>query len=145
MPWRITNVEDQRRIFIKCYLDNEAIITDLYKEFEISRKTAYKWIERFTAFGDEGLQDQRRARQNQIHTDEEVVQNILSVKSKYLTWGPKKILGFLCNLDPEKAWPSSTAIGNILLKNGFQTTREFRKCLPQRQNPFSECLKPNDI
>ena len=85
MPWRETKVEDQRKMFIKFYLDDEASITSLCREFEVSRKTAYKWIERFKELGDEGLKDQRRARINQTQTDEELVQSILSVKNKRLT------------------------------------------------------------
>ena len=92
MPWRETKVEDQRKMFIKFYLDDEASITSLCREFEVSRKTAYKWIERFKELGDEGLKDQRRARINQTQTDEELVQSILSVKNKRLTWDPKKFV-----------------------------------------------------
>ncbi len=145
MPWKETKVEDKRKMFIKFYLDDEASITSLCREFEVSRKTAYKWIERFKELGDEGLKDQRRARINQTQTDEELVQSILSVKNKRLTWGPKKIRGFLCNQTPEKEWPSATTIGTILLKNGFQKTRELRKRLPVRSKPFSACQESNDL
>lgn len=145
MPWRVSDVEDQRKLFIKCHLDGEVSIAHLCKEFMISRKTAYKWIERFQKHSYAGLKDQPRARQNQIQTDQELVQLILNIKNKRMTWGPKKILGFLSNQEPEKEWPSATTIGNILLKNGFQKTRELKKRLPARRNVFSECHKPNDI
>lgn len=145
MPWRITNVEDQRKLFIKNYLENTSSIAELCRAFEISRKTAYKWIERFHQFSYEGLKDQRRARLSQDQTDDALMQKILTLKQKRMTWGPKKILGFLMHQEPEKNWPSATTIGNILLRNGFQKTRELKKRLPARHNIFSHCLQPNDV
>lgn len=145
MPWRVTNVEDQRRSFIQSYLCEEASIAELSREFKISRKTAYKWIERFNETGNEGLKDQPRARQNQIQTDEELIESILCIKTTRVHWGPKKILGYLLDKAPEKNWPSATTIGNILQRNGFKKARELRKYLPARHNVFSECQQPNDI
>lgn len=145
MPWRMTSVEDQRKLFIKFHLENEISIAELCREFMISRKTAYKWIERFNSLGYEGLKDQRRARLVQDQTDDILVQKILDLKRKRTTWGPKKILGQLWNQEPEFKWPSSTTVGNILLRNGFQKTRELKKRLPIREKILSHCLQPNDV
>jgi len=145
MAWRVTNVEDQRKLFINYFLQEEMSFTELCRDFGISRKTGYKWVERFESDSYEGLKDHCRARQSQIKTDDALEQTILHIKSKRMTWGPKKILGFLMQKEPEKAWPSATTIGNILLRNGFQKTRETRKRLPERRELFSSCGQPNDL
>ena len=43
MPWKESRKVDERMKFISRYLDGETV-TDLCKVFEISRKTAYKFI-----------------------------------------------------------------------------------------------------
>lgn len=145
MPWRISKVEDQRKLFIKYYLEEKDSLAGLCRAFEISRKTAYKWIERFSQFSDEGLKDRRRARLSQKQTDNSLIQKIVSLKQKQGTWGPKKILGFLITHEPEQEWPSATTIGNILLREGFQKAQEIRKRLPLRREILSHCLQSNDI
>lgn len=145
MAWRITSVEDQRKLFINYYLEEEFSFSELCKQFQISRKTGYKWVERFEVESYEGLKDQRRARQFQNKTNEELEKLILDVKSKRMSWGPKKILGFLMLKEPDKSWPSSTTIGNVLLRHGFQKTKEIKKRLPERKNIFSYCGQPNDL
>jgi transposase InsO family protein len=145
MAWRTTSVEDQRKLFIKIYLETQEPITDLCGQFGISRKTAYKWIDRFKEEGPNGLKDRRRVRHSQLETNQELVDIVLSTKEQKNYWGPKKILGYLVNNYPEKDWPSATTIGNILQRNGYQKAREIRRRMPARTNPFFECLKPNDL
>lgn len=138
-------MEEQRKEFINYYLENQANLSELCREFEISRKTAYKWIDRYKDWGYEGLKDQRRARQSQLKTDDDLEKIILRLKEKRMSWGPKKILGYMRNQEPERNWPSATTIGNILLRHGFQKARELKRRLPKRQNPFSQCENPNDV
>lgn len=145
MVWRVTNVEDQRKLFIEAYFENEANLTELCNEFCISRKTGYKWIERYNEHSYEGLKDRSRARHFQNRIDQNLEEKVLEIKKLRNSWGPKKILGHLENNEPNRVLPSATTIGNILLRNGFQKTREIRKRLPARNKPFSECQKPNDI
>lgn len=60
MSWRVTKVEEQRKEFITKASLGEATITELCKEYQISRKTGYKWIDRYKQYGDEGLIDKSR-------------------------------------------------------------------------------------
>lgn len=145
MAWRITNVEDQRKLFINAYLENQETISGLCELFGVSRKTGYKWIERFEEEGLGGLKDRRRARHNQIRICDELVEKVLAVKKARNQWGPKKILGYLEGKNQNQNWPSATTIGNILQRHGYQKTREIRKRMPARKNPLAECLKPNDL
>ena len=139
MVWRVSNVEDQRILFIDSYQEHEIPLAELCREFGISRKNAYKWIERFQNEGYAGLKDRSRARRTQLETPEDLLEKVLALKERYPFWGPKKILGYLSHHEPEKNWPSATTIGNILLRHGFQQTRQIKKRLPARESPLSHC------
>ena len=47
MPWKASSLVQQRQKFIDEYMMQEESVAELARRFEISRKTAYKWIDRF--------------------------------------------------------------------------------------------------
>src|SRR5438876_8547852 len=55
MPWRNASPMDQRTQFIADYLRDSLAITELCEHYGISRKTGYKWIERYLRQGPAGL------------------------------------------------------------------------------------------
>ena len=59
MPWRECNVMDERVKFVARFLEGERIAV-LCRDFDISRKTGYKIIERYQDTGLEGLTDRSR-------------------------------------------------------------------------------------
>src|SRR5437870_3572626 len=61
MPWKETNVMQERVELIGKYLGQEESVSDLAREYGLSRKTVYKWIERFEHRGAGGLQELSRA------------------------------------------------------------------------------------
>ena len=68
-------------------------MTELAAQYGISRKTAYKWLERYQADGASGLIDRsRRPRVNPNATDPELVDALLAVRRRHPRWGPKKLL-----------------------------------------------------
>lgn len=60
MPWRQTSPMDQRTQFIADYLREVLSITELCDLYGISRKTAYKWIDRYLQCGPAGLEEHSR-------------------------------------------------------------------------------------
>src|SRR5262245_29358181 len=62
MPWLETSPMDQRKQFITEYLRGLQSVTELAERFAISRKTAYKWIDRHEREGTPGLADRSRRR-----------------------------------------------------------------------------------
>jgi len=146
MAWRVAKVEENRKEFIEQVYASEKNITDLCSEFQISRKTAYKWIQRYKDDGNEGLKDRSRAPHSQPgKTDESKERRIVEVKHRYPSWGPKKVLANLKAQYPEEYWPSDTTIGNILDKNGLVVGKKRRKRFPAKSDPLSHCCAPNDI
>ena len=61
MAWRTVKVEDQREYLVKSYLCKSASMKELCKECGVSRKTGYKWVERFQKGGVAALSDCSRA------------------------------------------------------------------------------------
>lgn len=55
MAWECCKVEEQRLRFIEEFVKGEASIVEICRKYHISRKTAYKWYQRFTLLGKEGL------------------------------------------------------------------------------------------
>jgi len=47
MPWNQTSPMDQRTQFIADYLRQTFSIMELCQHYQVSRKTGYKWIDRY--------------------------------------------------------------------------------------------------
>lgn len=60
MPWSETKPMDQKTQFIADYLRQTLDMTELCHLYGISRKTGYKWIERYIENGPQGLEERSR-------------------------------------------------------------------------------------
>jgi len=60
VPWKECSVMDQRYEFVKLASQESSNISELSERFNISRKTAYKWLLRYRAEGTTGLRDRSR-------------------------------------------------------------------------------------
>jgi transposase-like protein len=61
MPWRASSVMEERLRFVARLLDREAM-TDVCREFGVSRKTGYKIFDRYKEHGLTALSDRSRRR-----------------------------------------------------------------------------------
>jgi transposase len=61
MPWKESSVVEERLVFVARLLDGEAL-SELCREFGISRKTGYKIYNRYKEQGLEALSDRLRRR-----------------------------------------------------------------------------------
>jgi len=74
---------DQRYEFVQLATKEDANISLLSERFNISRKTAYKWLSRYHSSGTKGLRDHsRRPRTFRNPTLPEVVESIIEVREK---------------------------------------------------------------
>ena len=60
MPWRERSVEDLRKEFVILALAKGANRSALCRRFGISRDKGYKWLKRYAAEGEAGLDDRSR-------------------------------------------------------------------------------------
>jgi transposase-like protein len=54
MPWRETSPMEQRLEFVREYETELFTMSELAAQYGISRKTGYKWLERYDAHGIDG-------------------------------------------------------------------------------------------
>lgn len=146
MPWRETCPMNERQRFIEEWLRDEWSFSDMCLAHEISRKTGYKWLERFKAGGFGELSDQSRARQTHANaTVASVEAQIVEFRHRHPFWGPRKLKKRLEILHPTINWPASSTIGSILKHHGLASPRRKRSRTPIYVGPLTNGLSPNDV
>jgi transposase InsO family protein len=126
--------------------EGKLTMAELCRLHEISRKNGYKWLNRYISEGINGLKDKSRAPHHQARKiDDQIAMQILSIRHKYPTWGPKKVLAYLNIHFPSVDWPSTSTIGHLFDINGLTIPRKYRRRVPQRTSPLINCLVPNDV
>jgi len=121
-------------------------MTDLCREFGISRQTGYLLDKKVRTLGPLGLGDlSRRPRRSPLKTPEEVVGEILKLRGRYPTWGPKKLKQRLFDLQPEVHWPAASTIGVILKDQGLVKGRKRRRRASPSPTLLRESTAPNQL
>lgn len=126
MPWRECDSVTERARFIGRLRDGERM-SDLCREFGISRKTGYKLWNRWKTAGPAGLFDQSRAPVRTPHeTPQAVVDAVLALKARYPTWGAKKLRAALPKHHPGIRVPARSTIHSMLDRAGLVKRRKRR-------------------
>jgi transposase InsO family protein len=146
MPWKETDSMNERIKFISAYLGGEDSITDLCSDFGISRKTGYKWIERYEQSGVEALLDRSRAPLTHANAVcDEAITEILKAREKHPRWGPRKLLVLLERRYPNMDLPVASTIGAILRRNGLiKPKKRIRRSSPYGDR-LSDYGSPNTV
>lgn len=140
MPWKEETVENIRKTFVTEAIQEGRNMSELCRKYGITRKTGYKWLERYHA--GLSMQDQSRSPIFRPHkTPPETEELILSVRIKHPTWGARKILRYLENKGNSGLPAPSTATA-ILKRNGFISPEESAA-----HTPFCRFARehPNDL
>ena len=108
---------EQRERFVERAKARQETMAALCREFGISRKTGYKWLQRDEA--GQRLDDQsRRPRRQPARTAPEIEQLIIDVRKENPTWGGTTIREVLQNAGYD-GLPSAKTCENILKRNGW--------------------------
>src|SRR3954454_12232859 len=95
MPWKASSVMEERLCFVARVLDGEAM-TDVCREFGISRKTGYKIFYRYREHGLEALTDRsRRPVRYANQLPQQLESFIVNSKRNKPHWGARKIRDLL--------------------------------------------------
>jgi transposase InsO family protein len=136
----------QRTLFIADHLRGTRSVTELCAEYGISRKTAYKWIERYLRYGPGGLEEHsRRPRRAPNATAPQVVTAVLELRRRHPTWGAKKLLSVLAKRHPQWPLPGRTTGCEILRRHGLVKPRSRRRLIGHPGKPAASILAPNHI
>lgn len=147
MPWKVTWPMKERAQLVQAYASGRYTMTEVAAAFEVSRKTAHKWVHRFAAAGPEGLADRSRAPHGHPNTTPRpVIAAVVHAKQAHPTWGPLKLRPAAADL-PEvvAAWPAPSTRGAILARAGLTHPRRRRRRVPPTTQPFGVCDRPNAL
>jgi transposase InsO family protein len=142
-----TPIVDQRTEFVLRSLRNVEKFSELCQEFGISRKTGYKWKERFVQEGLGGLGDQsRRPESSPKEVSESMVCQIVKLKLAHRSWGARKLRAVLERTVGKESLPSESSFKRVLDKAGL-VERRRRMSAEQAcrlQQPI-RAEKPNQV
>lgn len=144
MAWETCKVEEQRLRLVRSYTQKEASMALLCRQYGVSRKTGYKWVQRYLELGEDGLIDLPKAPQNpNIIYDRVAIDQAIALKLLKRNWGPKKIAWKLKQLYPDLNWPSPTRLYQIFKELHLVTSRKLRNRVPATA-PLGELVACNN-
>lgn len=143
MPWNKVEPMVQRKELLEELLLPGANISASCKAHNISRKTAYKWLNRYKDGALSTLSDHSKARHSQpMKTAERIEKIIVNTHEQYPYWGARKLRNFLINETVETVLPSVATITRILSRYNCKVIRN------NKSKPATirfEKLAPNDL
>ena len=146
MGWTETCAVDERMRFVIAVERQEESFSALCQRFKVSRKTGYKWFDRYEAQGVEGLVNLSRAPHERPQAmPTEIAERCLEVRRTYPSWGPAKVQAYLRRRAPATRWPAASTIGALFDREGLTVRRKFRRRSPPSSAPFAHCGAPNDV
>src|SRR6202165_5818427 len=145
MPWKASSVMEDRLRFVARLLDGEAM-TDVCRDFGVSRKTGYKIFDRYKEHGLAALSDRSRRPvryANQLPVQIESL--IVRLKAEKPHWGARKIRELRCRrLEGDVRVPATSTIHAVLDRHDL-VKRGGGPRHRARGPPLSEGARPNDL
>jgi transposase InsO family protein len=146
VPWSETSCMEQRARFVLEALQGHFSMAELCYRYGISRKTGYKWIERYHREGVGGCEDRSRApRKHPNATSAKIVARIVRLRREHRSWGPRTLHAYLVREYPDTKWPSPSTIGEILKRKGLVKKRRRRSPRATWRRARTEPDRPNRV
>src|SRR4051812_38104700 len=118
MPWHTITMMTQRLEFVILASGSPIAFKELCRRYGVSRKTGYKWLERYEVGGAEALVDRSR---KPIHSPKQVAPELAArVIALHLetTWGGRKLQRRLKNMGYAEV-PAASTCTEILRREGL--------------------------
>jgi transposase InsO family protein len=145
MPWKECSVMDERLRFVARLLEGEAM-SEVCRQFGVSRKTGYKIFSRYKEHGLEALSDRCRRPvryANQLAVP--IEQLIVRCKQEKPHWGARKIRELLVRrLAGDVRTPAKSTIHAVLHRHGLVKV-QGRPRYRAQGTPLSAGAEPNDL
>src|SRR5882672_7557796 len=135
MPWRASSVMEERLRFVARLLDGETM-TDVCRDFGVSRKTGYKIFDRYKEHGLEALSDRSRRPVRYANQLPQPIESlIVRLKGEKPHWGGARSESFWCagsratsGFRRAPSTRSSTGMAWSSVAAGRATVRAARRC-----------------
>lgn len=121
MSWQERDTVSLRKEFILQALQEDSNITNLCRRYGVSRKTGYKWIQRYRS-GEDLTDQSRRPKNSKVFTEPKTIEGILKIRSAHPSWGARKIQAVL-RREKITPLPAASTIHKLLQQHGCITDR----------------------
>ena len=146
MPWRQTCSMNERLGFVCEVERGERTVSELCRVFGVSRKTGYKWLERYRELGEPGLEERSRATHTHPNAmSKEAAAEIVRLRRRYPDWGPVKLLDWLERRKPDVVLPAACTAAELLKREGLVKARARKRHSTPYGAPFVQAVAPNDL
>ena len=130
-PWNF-------ELFITDWLRKTHTVIDLCARYGISRKSGYKWIDRYLKEGPDWVLDRSHAaRVIANKTPLHVEQALMQMRALHPTWGARKLLHLVGLQRPGLVLPHDSTVCDMLKRNGLITARPRRRAIGHPGRPSS--------
>ena len=130
MTWKTTDRQQEKETMLGEYGSGEYGVVDLARRYGVSRKTVYKWVERYEEEGRKGLEERSRApRSHPNEVSEKIEAVVLELKVRWPKWGAPKLLVKLRERVGEAECPSESSVSRILQRHGLVRPQGRRRAL----------------
>ena len=137
-------MEQQRLLLVQDFEEGTSV-SELAEVYEVSRKTIYKWLERYEQTGVAGLADlSRRPHESPRQVSAAVEAAIIEARHRW-KWGPRKLRVKLCQQDQTLPWPAVSTIAAVLKAKGLIVKRRHRAHTPVQTPPYVSPDKSNAV
>ena len=128
MPWNKKTEFHQRCDFIQQTRAPNASVARLCRHWNLSRKTAYKWIKRYRRLGWRGLQNRPPlARKHPQQIGRIWRRRARQLRRRHPSWGPRKLHHRLKLRHGWRGLPSPATLGRWLRQWGLAGVRRIRR------------------
>jgi putative transposase len=145
MPWRVTSPMYERQRFVLDAEHTPNTFAELCRRYGISRKTGYKWLERYARLGPESLVDRSHRPQHCPHaTAPALIREILQLRKSW-RWGARKLHQLLLDTHSADEVPVRATIHRILVRHGRVPRRRRSQRRAHPGQPRTPITGPNVV
>jgi transposase InsO family protein len=146
MPWKETTWMDQRMRFVADVTSCRYTMSELCRLYGISRKTGYKWAQRYGEEGVDGLKERsRRPHRCPRQTEARCEEALVAERRAHPRWGARKLLARLRRKHPDWDWPAPSTAAALLKRHGLVAPRRARRSKSHLDKPELRFDRPNDL
>ena len=120
--------------------------SELCRRHDISRKTGYKWLERYETEGPDGLLERSHRPHCCSHaTEPHILEAAFELRRHRPRWGAAKILGRLLEVHPDWSLPAPQVLHRHFLREGLVNKLRRRRKPSHPGRPTAPFDAPNSI
>ncbi len=151
MPWKEVNPMELRKQFIADWRRGKRTVMELCALYGISRKTAYKWIERYEQAGGGqeaagGWAEDLSRAAHVVHnkTAAEIEEALMALRLRHPRWGARKLVNEVGLAHPGWRMPGESTVCDMLKRRGLIESKPRRRAVGHPGRPSVQVVGPND-